>query len=505
MTQPLRILLIDDNRSDRLLVLRELKREFDQLDVQQINSSGEFSRAIKSGNFDAVVTDFQLRWTTGLDILETVRQHYPRCPVVMFTNTGTEEVAVEAMKLGLDDYILKEPNRYIRVPTAVRIALERRQVQQRAALLEIRLQGLLNQVKIGIFRSNSEGTLLEANRAFLELLGAESLAQASELNLIDTRHYYSLLIDLPPPQQQEQEVQLHRSNGTEFWALLTTTLNTVEGITVIDGLIEDITERKQGEVALQELNATLEARVQKRTAELEAVNQDLEEFTYSISHDLRAPLRAIQGFAQILLEDIGPSLDASNSECLQRILANTKQLNTLITDLLAYSRMRRVEVALEPVNLSVALTDVLATLKPELQERQAQIDLEEPLPMVRANRPMLNQVLINLLLNAVKFVADGVQPQVRVWAVENRPDEAAGEPSTVRLYLEDNGIGIASEHQQQIFSPFARLHSEADYPGTGIGLAIARKGIERMGGQIGVESQLGQGSRFWIELPAGKP
>ena len=505
MAQTLRILLIDDNRSDRLLVLRELQREFDQLDVQQINSSGEFSRAIKAGNFDAVVTDFQLRWTTGLDILETVKQQYPRCPVVMFTNTGTEEVAVEAMKLGLDDYILKEPNRYIRVPIAVRIALERRQVQQRAALLEIRLQGLLNQVKVGIFRANSAGTLLEANRAFLELLGAESLAQARELNLIDTHRCYKLLSDLPPPQQQEQEVQLHKSNGTQFWALLTTTLNTVEGISVVDGLLEDITERKQAEVALQELNATLEARVQERTAELEALNQDLEAFTYSISHDLRAPLRAIQGFAQILLEDIGPSLDAGSAECLQRIAANTKQLDTLITDLLAYSRMRQVEVALEPVNLSLALKDVLMTLKPELQERQAQIDFEEPLPMVRANRPMLNQVLINLLSNAVKFVTDGVQPQVRVWAAENGRGEAAGEPSIVRLYLEDNGIGIALDKQPQIFSPFVRLHSEADYPGTGIGLAIARKAVERMGGQIGVESQPGQGSRFWVELPAVEP
>lgn len=504
MTQPLRILLIDDNRSDRLLVLRELQREFDQLDVQQINSSGEFSRAIRAGDFDAVVTDFQLRWTTGIDILEAVRQQYPRCPVVMFTNTGTEEVAVEAMKLGLDDYILKEPNRYIRVPIAVRIALDRRKIQQRAALLEIRLQGLLNQVKVGIFRSDSEGTLLEANRAFLELLGAESLAQANELSLIDTHHHYKLLLDLPP-QQQEQEVQLHRSNGTQFWALLTTTLNTVEGITVVDGLLEDITERKQAEVALQELNATLEARVQKRTAELEAVNQDLEEFTYSISHDLRAPLRAIQGFAQILIEDIGHSLDSDSLDCLQRIDANTKQLNTLITDLLAYSRLGQVEVPLEPVDLSLALADVLNTLKPELQERQAKIDLEEPLPMVRANRPMLKQVLINLLLNAVKFVADGVQPHVRIWAVEHGQGEGVGEPPTVRLYLEDNGIGIALDSQQKIFSPFTQLHSEADYPGTGIGLAIARKGIERMGGQIGVESQLGQGSRFWVELPAVEP
>lgn len=497
MTSPLRMLLIDDNRSDRALVLRELQREFDQLEVQEITSSGELTRAIATDHFDAVITDFQLRWATGLDVLEMVKQRYPSCPVVMFTNTGTEEVAVEAMKLGLDDYIIKEPNRYIRVPIAVRNALERREMQQRAALLEIRLQGLLNQVKIGIFRSNEEGALIEANRAFLELLGAQSLAQANAMNWFDMQDCYRQLMQIEPPQRQEQEVNLQRSDRNQFWALLTTTLNTVEGITVIDGLLEDITERKQTEVTLQQLNSTLETRVQERTTELEAANQDLEEFAASISHDLRAPLRAIQGFAQILLEDLSEILDANALEILQRIVANAQHLNTLITDLLTYSRLRRTEIHLEPVNVSSVLAEVVTQLNSDLQQQQAQVHIDEPLPIVQANRLILMQVLINLLVNAVKFVAEGVQPQVRVWAKEQA---GAGEPSTVRLYVEDNGIGIALDRQQQIFSPFTRLHGEAEYPGTGIGLAIVRKGVERMGGQVGVESQLGQGSRFWVEL-----
>lgn len=501
MTSPLRILLIDDNRSDRALVLRELQREFDRLDVQEITSSGELNRAIGAGNFDAVVTDFQLRWTTGLDVLELVKQRYPHCPVVMFTNTGTEEVAVEAMKLGLDDYIIKEPNRYIRVPIAVRVALERRERQQRAALVEIRLQNLLNQVKIGIFRSDANGAIIEANRTFLELLGAQSPAQVNATNWLDWQTCYRQLMDESLPQQQEREVQLQRSDGTQFWALLTTTLTTVEGITVVDGLLEDISSRKQAEVALQQLNATLETRVQQRTAELIAVNQDLEEFTYSISHDLQAPLRAIQGFAQILLEDLSETLDVNSLEILQRIRANAEHLKILITDLLAYSHLRRAEIQLEPVDVSSVLAEVMTQLNSNLQHQQAHIAIDEPLPIVQANRLILMQVVINLLLNAVKFVAEGVQPQVRVWAEERTE---AGQPSTVRLYVEDNGIGIAPDRQQEIFSPFTRLNGEAEYPGTGVGLAIVRKGVERMGGQVGVESQPGQGSRFWIELPRAK-
>lgn len=493
MTQPLRILVIDDNRSDRALVLRELQREFDQLSVQEIASSGEFNRAIRAGNFDAVVTDFQLRWTTGLEILEAVKQCCPYCPVVMFTNTGTEEIAVEAMKLGLDDYIIKEANRYIRVPASVRLALERLKAQQRAALLEIRLQELLNQVKVGIFRASTAGRLLEANPAFLELLSVESLTEANERNLINIHDCYVQLANQPSPQRLEQELQLPNSDGTQRWALLTTTLNTVEEITVVDGLLEDISERKQAETELQQLNATLEARVQERTAQLEATNQELEAFVTSISHDLGAPLRTIQRSAQILLEDLGESLDANRLRALERIAADAQQLGTFVTDLLTYSRLKQTEITLEPVHLSQVLADVLLQIDSEIQTRQVQINIEEPLPTVQANRLILTQVLTNLLSNAVKFVADGVQPQVRIWA-EQRQQQA-------RLWIEDNGIGIAAEQQQEIFRPFTRLHGEEAYSGTGIGLAIARKGVERMGGAVGVESELGQGSRFWLELP----
>lgn len=492
MTQPLRILLIDDNRSDRVLIIRELQREFEHLDIQEIVSAREFDQAIASNAFDVVITDFQLRWTTGLGILETVKHHCPHCPVVMFTNTGTEEIAVEAMKLGLDDYIIKQPNRYIRVTASVRVALERRDARRRLALLEIRLEGLLNKIKLGVFRADATGSVLEANPAFLELLGLESLEQANQLKAIDTPTYYEQLTRLPPPQQQEQEVQLQRQDGTRFWALLTTTLTPINGITVMDGLLEDISDRKQTQESLQQLNTVLEARVQERTAQLEAANQDLEEFTYSVSHDLRAPLRAIQGFAQLLLQDVGDSLDPDNLGYLQRISANAQQIDTLITDLLTYSQLKFIEIELEPVDLSVVLTTVLAQLRPEIQAQQAQIQVDESLPIVQANRRILIQVLTNLLSNAIKFVAPGVQPQVRVWA-EQRQDQ-------MRLWIEDNGIGIAADRQQQIFNPFTRLHSEEEYPGTGIGLAIARKGIERIGGQIGVDSQLGQGSRFWIAL-----
>ena len=505
-TQALRILVIDDNPGDRALVIRQLRREWTQLQAQEIRDASELANAVAVDNFDLVITDYQLHWSNGLEVLRTIKQLYPSCPVIMFTNTGSEEIAVEAMKSGLDDYVLKQPNRYTRLSSTVRVVLERVEIQRRATLLEIRLQGLLNQLKLGVFRSNSLGELLECNRAFLELLGINSLAQAQTMQLFNLQENYAQLVNLPPPQQLEIEIRLHRADGTLMWILLTTTLSTIEGETVIDGLIEDITARKQAEIEKTLINEILEQRVRERTIQLESANrqltqinqklavanQDLEEFAYSISHDLREPLRAISGFSSILLRNQNTLSEANRQDYLRRIITSTQQGDQLIEDLLAYSRLSRTEIPLQPINLSLLIPEILRQLQPEIQQRQAQVQIEQPLAEVMGNRTILIQIVTNLIINAIKFVAPGVKPQVRIWS-EQRGNR-------IRLWVVDNGIGIAQEYQQQVFQVFNRLHSNEVYPGTGIGLAIVRKGVERLGGNVGVESQPQQGSRFWIEL-----
>jgi len=237
----------------------------------------------------------------------------------------------------------------------------------------------------------------------------------------------------------------------------------------------------------------LEDRVRARTAELQERNEELEAFAYSISHDLRAPLRAMGGFSQALLEDYGDRLDDTGRQYAQRVVAGANVMDQLIRDLLSYSRITRSELRLAPLDPRRAIQTATEQVAPDVAARNARVTVDEPLPAVIGHETTLAQVVANLMANAIKFVPPGTTPAVRVRA-ETRDGR-------VRLWIEDNGIGIAPEHHERIFRVFERLNPADDYPGTGIGLAIVRKGAERMGGRVGVESQPGAGSRFWIELP----
>jgi PAS domain S-box-containing protein len=267
---------------------------------------------------------------------------------------------------------------------------------------------------------------------------------------------------------------------------------------VIQCNIRDITQRKQVE---QELAAArdkisrhaveLEQTVAERTTQLREMIGELEAYSYSISHDMRAPLRAMRGFSNLLLEEHSSQLDSEGMDYLKRIDAAAGRMDALIQEMLTYTRLPRAELKKEPVDLGALVRQVIETY-PQLQKHNIEINIQGVLPTVLGAEASLAQCVSNLLVNAVKFVAPQTKPVVIVRAEIIAQD--------VRLWVEDNGIGIAPKDHVRIFKMFEQVDHTAAYEGNGMGLAIARKAVERMGGQLGVESEAGRGSRFWIQL-----
>ncbi len=241
-----------------------------------------------------------------------------------------------------------------------------------------------------------------------------------------------------------------------------------------------------------EARATLEGIVQERTMELRETNSQLETLVYSIAHDLRAPLRSMQAFAKILVDDYGPKLDEEAVHYCQRIAKSAETMDYLVLDLLTYGRVARSEMELESVSVEEAWNVAMDQFEQDIRDRHAVVTSVFPLPRVYAHAATLGQILANLLGNALKFVDDGVVPAITFKATEI--------DDYVRITIEDNGTGIPPEYHEKIFRVFERLHRDKR-EGTGIGLAIVRKGVERMGGKVGLESGPSRtGSLFWIEL-----
>lgn len=492
----LHILLLDDNPDDRALSRRELERHFPDNEIREIGDRAGFEREMESGlQVDIIITDFQMRWTTGLDVLRRVKENDPQMPVIMFTATGTQEIAVEAMKLGLDDYVIKSPRHYARLPVAVRTCLDRSEIRARAIRSETRLASLLENIQLGVFRMSLEGQLEECNRALRNMLGAEQGDLAALRHPLLDRVIESLPVLQAAFDTTELQAKIGEFDGRGKFYVVKLVRVKVNGHDAIDGIVEDATSLHQAGAEIHRLNAELEQRIVERTRQLQEANDALETFGFSVSHDLREPLRTIQGYANALRQDFQSGDFKQFSNYIERIGIIAKRVDLMVSDLFEFARLSRTELAAEIVPLRDAVTDAQAALQSEPSYRRADIQMNVPEELqVKAHRPILVQALTNLLSNAIKFVRPQTYATINIVARSSQ--------SNVRIEIQDNGIGMEEEALERIFNVFERLHGEEEYPGTGIGLAIVRKGVERMNGITGVHSAPGVGSTFWIELPS---
>jgi len=397
-----RVLLVEDSPSDALL-LRESLSEIDLggFEFTHVERWTAALECLRQNQFEVLLLDLSLPDVTGRDTFLRARAEAPHLPIVVLTGETNEELGLDAVRHGVQDYLIKGQTYGRYTARAIRYAIERKQV---------------------------EDALLRTEQAL-----------------------------------------------------------------------------RESERQLRESNTDLERRVAERTASLEETISDLEDFSHSITHDLRAPLRAIRSFAQILGEECLACGRPKAQEHIHRITSAAARMDRLIQDVLQYSRLARSELRLSPVNVQELLRGIIESY-PAFQPPQVEIQINGPLPRMLGNEAALTQCFSNLLGNALKFVAPGTRPQVRVWAErvgDPKAETRDPQPATlsiVRLSFADNGIGIPKDAHERIFKMFQRL--DKSYDGTGVGLTVVRKAVEKMGGKVGLESEPGRGSRFWIELKA---
>ena len=348
---------------------------------------------------------------------------------------------------------------------------------------------------IGKVLLDSQGHIVEANIAFAEILGLppRSLvgARLDALFEDEAGRAYEMAHFGDAHGVHRETRLLHRRGGEPRQVQLT--YAPVPGVVGSDvvGLVqaEDVTERLRAEAEVRALNRTLEARVAARTRELRQANQELESFAYSVSHDLRAPLRAIEGFSRILVERYAPALDEVGQGYLERVRNAANRMGELIDAMLKMSRLSRGEIRRERVDLSRMAADVLEELR--VGDRAHRVDaVIAPDLYVDGDAALLRNLLLNLLGNAWKFTRDAANPRIEF----GREGE--------EFYVRDNGAGFPQEYVGKLFRPFQRLHEQRDFPGHGIGLATVSRIVERHGGRIRAEGKPGQGATFRFTLPA---
>jgi PAS domain S-box-containing protein len=556
----LRILLIDDNPDDRILATRELHAEFSEVEVTSIIDAKELDKALEICSFDLIITDYQLRWTDGLTVVNAIKAKYPDMPVIMFTDSGSEEVAVEGMKSGLNDYVLKgRPIR--RLAIAVRETLEKQRIRQEyaAALEQLhesedRFRLALDSAKLGswdwdmltnevLWCENHEllfglppGSFLGTYEGFIACVHPEDreLIAQSITRALETKTDYN------------QEHRVIWADGSIHWIAGKGKFfyDKAGKPTRMSGVVLDISEQQ----------AALRERKQ-RELELEQENRMKDEFLAIVSHELRTPLNAILGWTQLLrTRDFD---EETRNRSLEIIARNANQQNQLINDILDTSRLMRGQMQLEksPVDLANVISNTLNTVELTAEAKSIKLIsiLNGSVGQIMGDENRLQQIVWNLLSNAIKFTPPGGRIEIRLSQVEDKGLLAGGAGGAIsgaggaisgaggaggvritnsqlpithsqlpitnaqcpmpnaqcpmphaQITVSDTGEGITSDFLPYVFERFRQADSKFSHSrnGLGLGLAIVRQLVELHGGTVTAESKgKGQGTTFTVLLP----
>ena len=486
MAEPgkLRLLLVDEQADDLALAEMVLSRSLPEVQIRAVQTAEEFASAMRRGQFDLAVTEYQMSWTDGLAVLRGVQDACPGAPVVAFSEQRDGELVVEAMKSGFADFVFKGSKGFLQLAGAVQVAWEQTTNRRLAARSEPWISTLLDRSNIGVYRSTLDGRLIESTPALFRLLGINEIEDVLKLDLPEpqflSEERQDLLNRLTSNQTlRSREVRIQNSDGSIAWLSLTEILMVdVDGEIVIDVVVQDITSLKEREESVTE-----------KLQELERSNADLSQFAYMASHELQQPLRMVEKFGDILAADYAENLGEDGVELLRSVTDGAHRMQDLVDDLLALSRIDTEGGDFVVVDSNEVLHEAILGIEDLIDESDAQIR-SDLLPSVRADRSQLVQLWRNLISNAIKFRAEE-PPRIRI---------SAGERAAEWVFsIADNGIGIDPQELQTIFVIFRRLHP--NLPGTGIGLSICKRIVERHGGRLWAEALPEGGSQFCFTMP----
>lgn len=480
----MRLLLVEDNPHDRDLVTRALKRHFGSVTIGSARDAREFERAVARAEFDAAIIDYELRWTSGLDALRKIKRFRPECPVLMFTASGNTEVAVQAMKEGLDDYITKTPKHYARLPYALEACLDRvhqrrlaeRAHAQLAAVVESSDDAIISTAPDGLITSWNEGAARLLGYTPDEMLG-KSIDRLIPPELLETESATLARIGRGERVDHYETVRIAEDRRRiPVSVRLSPILDRTGGITGISTIARDITERKRVEEALR------------------LADQRKDAFLATLAHELRNPLTPIRYATRLLEPGVPPEMAIDARKMIDRQLA---QMARLLDDLLDVSRVTRgvLEIRREQVDLREIAESAVASVKPLADAAHQTLAVQLPAqPLLVSGDPVrLAQIIGNLLHNATKYTpAEG---HIGLTA------SAAGDE--VIVSIKDNGVGIPAEALATIFELFVQLEPPGarSAGGLGIGLSLARDLVRLHGGRIDVVSAgPGLGSEFVVRL-----
>ncbi len=508
MKSEINILMIDDDEDD-FIIAKDLFAEIHhhKYSIDWVQSYNDGLKHISKKTHDVYLVDYRLGADNGLELISEALKNGCDVPLILLTGQNDIEVDKQAMKFGASDYLVKGNISASQLERSIRYSIEQaknikeikqlnvdseKRVTERTAQLENNIQQLKESEEkySSLFNSIDEGyciiemifneqkkpvdyRFLEINASFERQTGLrDAVGKRMREFAPDHEEYWfeiygKIALTGESARFENRAEQLHR-----WYDVYAFRLGKPKNLQVAL-LFNDITERKKTEEQLQ------------------AVNKELESFSYSVSHDLRAPLRAISGYAKILEEDYFGKFDSDGTKALHSIMYNSKRMGELIDDLLAFSRLGRTEVTTSEINMTALVKSVR---EEEMNGNSNEIEFViHELPSANGGQVLIKQVWVNLISNAIKYSKHKHKPKIEIGAYHK--------DNLVVYYIKDNGVGFDMQYYNKLFGVFQRLHSQEEFEGTGVGLAIVQKIIHRHNGTVWAESKLNEGACFYFSLP----